>query len=327
MNKHEKAVEKDTDTKASEAGQQRSQKPQEVPATGAKAPPPPVDSKPDIAAALAPPPTSKAPPSGPKGRVQPAVPLTTAQKVAAGGGPSGQDAAAAAAAAVAAAMAKLPQANKSAGGPSKDGGVDNLTRKINELRADDHSRHQNNRGGYQNNHRGGGGGGGVGRGGFRGGRGGAGPQHKAIEVPATDFDFESANKKFNKQDIANEAATEGSAANGAEPDTPEAGAGETGNEDDVFIPLSYDKKSSFFDNISSELKDREENRKGYGGSEFRTEERKKNLETFGQGSVDNFRGGYRGRGGRGRGRGLRGNTGGFYRGGNRPRGGATNAQT
>jgi len=77
----------------------------------------------------------------------------------------------------------------------------------------------------------------------------------------------------------------------------------------VVIPpaqQAYDKKSSFFDNISSELKDRDESKRGM---EFRSEERKKNMETFGQGSVDNYRGGYRsrgrGRGGyRGRGRGF-----------------------
>jgi len=73
--------------------------------------------------------------------------------------------------------------------------------------------------------------------------------------------------------------------------------------EDVVIPaqqVAYDKKSSFFDNISSEIKDREDNKRG---QEFRSEERKKNMETFGQGSVDNYRGGFRGRG---RGRGFRG---------------------
>ena len=79
--------------------------------------------------------------------------------------------------------------------------------------------------------------------------------------------------------------------------------------------VGYNKSSSFFDNISSEIKDRnEEGGNKLGGREFRSEERQKNLETFGQGSVDNgYRGGY-GRGGRGRGRGYgrgRGGRGGF----------------
>ena len=69
--------------------------------------------------------------------------------------------------------------------------------------------------------------------------------------------------------------------------------------------VAYNKSSSFFDNISSESKDRtEDGSNRLGGREFRSEERQKNLETFGQGSVDNgYRGGY-GRGGRGRGRGY-----------------------
>jgi protein LSM14 len=144
-----------------------------------------------------------------------------------------------------------------------------------------------------------------------------------MEVPATDFDFESANAKFNKHDLAKEAiasgsplgsdiavppasktATNGHAANGTD-DVLKPALSEKG---DIVIPAaaSYNKSTSFFDNISSELKDREESRR-LGGQEFRSEERKKNLETFGQGSVDGYRGGFRGRGrGRGFGRGRSG---------------------
>jgi protein LSM14 len=80
--------------------------------------------------------------------------------------------------------------------------------------------------------------------------------------------------------------------------------------------IAYNKTKSFFDNISSEAKDRAENSgQKPGGREWRGEEQRKNMETFGQGSVDGgYRGGYRGRG-RGRGRGnMRG------RGGSRGRG-------
>jgi protein LSM14 len=92
---------------------------------------------------------------------------------------------------------------------------------------------------------------------------------------------------------------------------------------EVVIPLRkegcYNKKSSFFDNISSDLRDRmelqEKSEKSGGqspidGRAMRREERTKNMETFGQGSVDGgFRGGYRG--GRGRARGGYGRSGGF----------------
>jgi len=172
-------------------------------------------------------------------------------------------------------------------------------------------------------------------------------------VPATDFDFEEANAKFNKEDLIKEAIATGSPVGtpgeaGSEPQLPAYdaangtnGAAEGGGDRrrDVVIPpaapqQTYNKSSSFFDNISSELKDREDARGtgpamgagvgvGAGGREFRNAERSKNLETFGQGSVDSYRGGLRGRG-RGRGRGFgrgRGGVEGFRgRGGLRGRG-------
>jgi len=134
-----------------------------------------------------------------------------------------------------------------------------------------------------------------------------------MEVPTTDFDFASSNAKFNKQDLIKEAIASGSPLGDASTaPTVEAISSE---KDEVVIPSGsmYDK-SSFFDNISSELKDREE--AAMRGQEFRSQERQKNMETFGQGSVD----GYRGRG-RGRGRGGRGGGRGFgYRGRGAPRG-------
>ena len=187
--------------------------------------------------------------------------------------------------------------------------MDNLTKKVNEMRTNDSIRtsRQPGTGGYAAGHRGG-------RGGYRGGR----PrdeQTKKIEVPKTDYDFAEANAKFNKQDLVKEAIATGDTigspidgSNDASAEAPMNGA-RRGSEQSVTIPAAsgYNKSSSFFDNISSESKDRDDKR--LGGREFRSEEQKKNLETFGQGSVDNgYRGGFRGRG---RGRGYRGQRGSF----------------
>ncbi|KAF8426689.1 Scd6-like Sm domain-containing protein [Tirmania nivea] len=152
-----------------------------------------------------------------------------------------------------------------------------------------------------------------GRGGFRASL----QQTRKVEIPAGDFDFESANAKFNKQDLIKEViASEDvpaptpanvSTTNGAptalEEEAKDHGTGSL--QPDGF----YSKKKSFFDNISCENKERAEAKEGdrpRGGAQWRGEETKKNIETFGQGSVD---GGnrYVGRGGwRGRGRAYRG---------------------
>lgn len=241
----------------------------------------------------------KSVPSGPKnGRIMPAVPLqspitaktplgaisdtnaktpsvqvnTAASRV------TVDDATQAATAAVAAAMAKLPPlAGQQTNGSTP---VDNLTKKIKEMRTSDpaHGSRQPGAG-----HR---------------GRGRGGHSHEAakFEVPTADFDFESSNAKFNKQDLVKEAIAGSPLA-----ETPPSGPDDVvGN---VLIPPSgtYDKKTSFFDDLSSEIKDRTDGTERPGGRVWRGEEQKKNLETFGQGSVDNgYRGGYRGRG-RGRG--------------------------
>lgn len=209
----------------------------------------------------------------------------------------------AATAAVAAAMAKLPPSAGQKPRQFNEGeAFDNLTRKVNEMRTDDRARssRQAGPGGYASGPRGG-------RGGPR--RGGR-EQGKPIEVPATDFDFESANAKFNKQDIGREVSSP------VEGDAPTPNGGDSTQ--DSVVPMYT--KSSFFDNISSEARDREdvaEGKRAPGGPEFRSEERRRNFETFGQGSVDNnYRGSFRGRG-RGRG-GFRGGRGDFAGG---PRGG------
>lgn len=223
-----------------------------------------------------------------------------------------------AAAAVAAAMAKLPPAAGQKQQSNGDKAVDNLAKKVNEMRTMDNNRasKQPGTGGYAGGHRGG-------RGGHRGGRPANEPAKK-IEVPATDYDFTTANAKFNKQDLVKEAIASGSPIEASAPanDLPD---GESANgsrkpsESVIIAPgPGYDKTSSFFDNISSETKDRLEGTTG-GGREFRSEEQRRNLETFGQGSIDSgYRGGYRGRGrGRGYGRGR----GGYGRGGYATRGG------
>ena len=253
---------------------------------------------------------------------KPAQKLTaTAQPVP---GPAGQpqsiaDATQAATAAVAAAMAKLGPVNQNQTRPQTDG-VDNLTQKVNQMRVQDQQIRGRGRGRGTTP---------------RGGRRES--AQKNIDVPKEDYDFESANAKFNKQDLGKEAVASGSPITSptdgetADPFAATNGQTDGDNEaEDIVIPPAkssstekgYDKKSSFFDNISSDLKDRvEQAQQEYtvDGRAMRTQERSKNMETFGQGSVDQggYRGGYRGRG-RGRGRG---GYGGYNRGGGGYRGG------
>lgn len=221
-------------------------------------------------------------------------------------------------AAVAAAMAKLPPApgqKKQANGESA---IDNLTTKVNEMRTNDNIRtsRQPGTGGYAAGHRGA-------RGGHRGGRHREEQPTKKMEVPKTDYDFAKANAKFNKHDLVKEAIATGSPVSnpidGLDDPSAEASinGGRRESEHSVVIAAApgYNKTSSFFDDISSESKDRDDvTGKRLGGREFRSEEQKKNLETFGQGSVDSgYRGGFRGRS---RGRGYRGGRGNYA-----PRGG------
>ncbi|OJD18291.1 hypothetical protein AJ78_01667 [Emergomyces pasteurianus Ep9510] len=296
-------------------------------------------SLPAAAAAVASNTPSKVPPAGPRaGRVVPAIPIpksaatsATTASTATISTTSGnvakkspvqntratstamQDATRAATAAVAAAMAKLPQP-PSQGSQPTEAAIDTVTRKVSEMKTYDGDRAP--RGAYQNT-----------RGGRGGHRGGHHPQPKKVEVPTTDYDFESANAKFNKQDLVKEAIASGSplgesehqVVNGTNPSESADKINGTG------AHAAYNKASSFFDNISSESRDREEGARGKAsGREWRGEEEKKNIETFGQGSIDGgYRGGYRGRG-RGRGYGgARGGRGSYTRGysGGRGRGG------
>ena len=144
-----------------------------------------------------------------------------------------------------------------------------------------------------------------------------------MEIPQSDFDFESSNAKFNKDDLIKEAIASGSPIGETYDDPIEAQMNGNGPQRKDSLPIpAYNKTSSFFDNISSEAKDREDqadgrfNPRAQRGAEF-----KKNVETFGQGNVDSgYRGRGRGRGGyRGRGRGGDYQTS-NYRGGYRGRG-------
>lgn len=338
-------------------GQTPTPAPGQAPSQAPIGPPPPVASKPDPAAALAPAaPASNTVPNAntqKSGKIVPAVPRPSTTRKAVNkpnpnfpintmpanlvqqNPPKPSQAATnaalqhqsattqAAAAAVAAAMAKLgpgPSGNNAgitAREPRAAGGggdiVDNLTKKVNEMRT--HEGNRQPRAGR-----------GTGRGG--GGRGGAGAAPRGIEVPSSDFDFESANAKFNKQDLVKEAIATGDV--GVNGDSPADGLSkskdETGeNGEKVVIPAATGagegtyNKSSFFDNLSSEAKERDDTAEGGNGGkprprgfEFRNEDRKRNMETFGISNVDG--GGYRGRG-RGRGRGGFGRGGGYGRGG------------
>lgn len=172
------------------------------------------------------------------------------------------------------------------------------------------------------------------RGGYRGQRpvrtssGGHRPAPQKMEIPQSDFDFESANAKFNKEDLIKEAIASGSpiAEDPPSSTTLDAAVNGTPARKDSYpanpVP-AYNKSSSFFDNISSEAKDREES-KDINGRALRGAEFKKNVETFGQGNVDSGyrgrgRGGYRGQR-RGYGGGNRDANVGGYRGGYRGRG-------
>jgi protein LSM14 len=246
--------------------------------------------------------------------------------------PALQSATQAATAAVAAAMAKLPMAagQKPQSQPPNRNGVDDLTRQVQELKTNDAPRPPRHTSGAASgpaaHHRGG-----------RSRGGSHGTATRKIEVPETDYDFETANAMFNKKDLVKEVIATGStasmigdkastaagasngvadgavaAADGSNGSNNGAGSQRDGAPEFPASGPSYNRAASFFDNISSEAKDREGgNTTRPGGRQWRGEEQKKNLETFGQGSVDTgYRTNYRGRGGRGRGHGgARGRTG------------------
>jgi protein LSM14 len=290
------------------------------------APPPPVESKPSVeevratAASLKndtnktstttsaqdSKPSVPAVPTGPKssraGQILPAMPLPAAlTSKAAPSAPASSnkgknevanpaaihDATQAARAAVAMAMARLenPEAAQTAAAEA----ADNMTKKVEDLRMN------NPRAATNSN---------------RGGRG-RGPRPAKVDVPDADFDFATSNAKFNKEDVVKEAIAGSPLTETPNGDTATFEA-PVESSPGANPPPAYNKSRSFFDNISSEAKDRADNHgQKPGGREWRGEEQRKNMETFGLSSVD---GGYRNYRGRGRGRGGRGR-GGYNRGG------------
>ncbi|KAJ2159214.1 hypothetical protein GGF46_003184 [Coemansia sp. RSA 552] len=152
------------------------------------------------------------------------------------------------------------------------------------------------RGGYSN---------GGGRGARRGNYQGRGGYHgRRIEVPESDFDFESSNSKLNKDDLAEEFArlnvqvTDDQAA-----DTAAAGGAAIAAVPAVAVAASsatvaangtgYTPKTSFFDDISCESKERMMMREhGMSVEERRSRqhaERQQNYETFGQAAAEQNR--------------------------------------
>lgn len=163
------------------------------------------------------------------------------------------------------------------------------------------------------------------RGGLRGAPRGHGQRGGRSSEPLkfdTDFDFETSNAQFDKEDIEKELknlSLSDKSVNGdkgeEDPEVEEE-EGEDDEESGQDETVYYDRKKSFFDNISCEATERTKGQR----TTWR-EERKLNSETFG--ISENYRRNYRGRGnwrgnprggwrGRGRGGGFNNRDGGNY---------------
>ncbi|KAG1472634.1 hypothetical protein G6F56_001421 [Rhizopus delemar] len=115
---------------------------------------------------------------------------------------------------------------------------------------------------------------------------------KDFNIPSSEFDFAASNAKFDKSEMKTDGVDEEETIS-------------------AFPDGFYNRSSSFFDNISCESKERSEQRESEPRRNHFQEERKLNMETFGQATADQsrYRNNYhRGRGGNYRGRG------GYYRG-------------
>ncbi|KAI0822779.1 Scd6-like Sm domain-containing protein [Trametes gibbosa] len=152
------------------------------------------------------------------------------------------------------------------------------------------------------------------RGGRRGARG-QGQDHKSdLRVPATDFDFESSNARFDKAALA--ASPRGTPKNDSEGADGETQDGEDGEKEDDRSG-AYNPKKSFFDELSSGSNGPNPDGRGRGGRRGggrnrREEERERNFATFGEAGGIGLMGpgayvsNYGGYGRRGGGRGRRG---------------------
>jgi protein LSM14 len=137
-----------------------------------------------------------------------------------------------------------------------------------------------------------------------------------LRVPATDFDFQSSNARFDKSSVA-PAKPNKEKENSRDDDTPAEGSedGELKEKEEEEEDAAYNPKKSFFDSLSSSASGPTQNGgqgagrgRGRGGRSRREEEREKNVATFGEpGGIGlmgpgAYVGGYGRRGGGGRGR-------------------------
>jgi len=135
-----------------------------------------------------------------------------------------------------------------------------------------------------------------------------------LRVPATDFDFQSSNARFDKSSVA-PAKPNKEKEKATDDDTPGEGSEEGEVKDKEEEDAAYNPKKSFFDSLSSSAAGPTQNGglgggrgRGRGGRSRREEEREKNVATFGEpGGIGlmgpgAYVGGYGRRGGGGRGR-------------------------
>lgn len=154
------------------------------------------------------------------------------------------------------------------------------------------------------------------------GRGGQGRAREPLKFEG-DYDFESANAQFDKDEIERELKEKLTLSDKATVNGEKDGL-ENGEEEEEEEHVYYDKSKSFFDSISCESLDRA---KGNSNRTSWREERKLNVETFGTSDLRRGYGrGFRGNRGYNNYRGGRGRGGGGYRGrggyqGYAPRGG------
>lgn len=133
-----------------------------------------------------------------------------------------------------------------------------------------------------------------------------------IRVPATDFDFQSSNARFDKSAMGPTKQNKEAERNGD--DGVQGSGSEEGEVKEKEDDTAYDPKKSFFDSLSSSASGLVHGNggggrgRGRGGRSRREEEREKNVATFGEpGGIGlmgpgAYVGGYGRRGGGGRGR-------------------------
>ena len=147
----------------------------------------------------------------------------------------------------------------------------------------------------------------------QGGRGGRRNKAADLRVPATDFDFQSSNARFDKNSVGPAKQNKEKEKNGD--DGTQGEGSEDGEVKEKEEDTAYNPKKSFFDSLSSSAAGPTHGGgqgggrgRGRGGRSRREEEREKNVATFGEpGGIGlmgpgAYVGGYGRRGGGGRGR-------------------------